>query len=280
MNSYSAAFPTFLSSSEASSGCRWPAMVALVTNVRDGTPIAILPCRHTGDRKSGLGGAIDSGRRSIDLPKDFRVVIVLADDDEGREAAARDCALRCKREGRRVRVARPPQGLDFNNMLQRPAPRNEERAQCFPPKQSERPAITRYGEARSAGTAWKRSANRFSPQTVAEKARPCGQERCQRADIVENSNFCVDHNSRAEESLEAKLLRGFGGVTGLATYDAPTGVTVATTGVDNTMCAQVRFSRCLNFRVYGMARPSFRRRRLAGVFRRRKGYDEYLGSRC
>lgn len=58
-----------------------------------------------------------SGLRSLDLPKDLRDVIVLADGDEPGEAAARDCALRWKREGRRVRIARPPQGLDFNDML-------------------------------------------------------------------------------------------------------------------------------------------------------------------
>jgi hypothetical protein len=40
-----------------------------------------------------------------------------ADGDEPGEAAARDCAWRWKREGRRVRIARPPQGLDFDDML-------------------------------------------------------------------------------------------------------------------------------------------------------------------
>jgi putative DNA primase/helicase len=58
-----------------------------------------------------------SGLRSLDLPRDVRDVIVLADADEAGEAAARDCAWRWKREGRRVRIARPPQGLDFNDLL-------------------------------------------------------------------------------------------------------------------------------------------------------------------
>jgi hypothetical protein len=57
-----------------------------------------------------------SGLRSLDLPRDVRDVIVLADADEAGEAAARDCAWRWKREGRRVRIARPPQGLDFNDL--------------------------------------------------------------------------------------------------------------------------------------------------------------------
>jgi putative DNA primase/helicase len=58
-----------------------------------------------------------SGLRSLSLPKDVRDVIVLADGDEAGETAARNCALRWKREGRRVRIARPPKGLDFNDML-------------------------------------------------------------------------------------------------------------------------------------------------------------------
>ena len=58
-----------------------------------------------------------SGLRSLDLPHDIREVIVLADGDEPGEGAAQDCARRWKREGRRVRIARPPQGMDFNDLL-------------------------------------------------------------------------------------------------------------------------------------------------------------------
>ena len=58
-----------------------------------------------------------SGLRALDLPKAVCDVIVLADGDDSGEAAARDCALRRKREGRRVRIARPPKGVDFNDML-------------------------------------------------------------------------------------------------------------------------------------------------------------------
>jgi putative DNA primase/helicase len=58
-----------------------------------------------------------SGLRSLDLPPAFRDLIVLADGDEPGEAAAQDCALRWKCEGRRVRIARPPQGMDFNDLL-------------------------------------------------------------------------------------------------------------------------------------------------------------------
>jgi putative DNA primase/helicase len=58
-----------------------------------------------------------SGLRALDLPKDVHDVIVLADGDEPGEAAARDAALRWMREARRVRIARPPLGLDFNDLL-------------------------------------------------------------------------------------------------------------------------------------------------------------------
>jgi putative DNA primase/helicase len=58
-----------------------------------------------------------SGLRALDLPASVREVIVLADGDDPGEAAARDCALRWKGQGRRVRIARPPRGMDFNDVL-------------------------------------------------------------------------------------------------------------------------------------------------------------------
>ena len=63
-----------------------------------------------------------SGLRSLDLPCDIRDVIVLADGDEPGEAAALDCAQRWKLEGRHVRIARPPQGMDFNDLLKARSP--------------------------------------------------------------------------------------------------------------------------------------------------------------
>ena len=65
-----------------------------------------------------------SGLRALDLPESLREVIVLADGDDPGEAAARDCAMGWQREGRRVRIARPPRGQDFNDMLTGHAPRN------------------------------------------------------------------------------------------------------------------------------------------------------------
>ena len=70
-----------------------------------------------------------SGLRALDLPGCVREVIVLADGDDPGEAAARDCALRWMRQGRRVRIARPPRGLDFNDVLLGRAPGIKEGAQ-------------------------------------------------------------------------------------------------------------------------------------------------------
>ena len=58
-----------------------------------------------------------SGLRALDLPQVAREVIVLADGDDPGEAAAREAALCWKREGRSVRIARPPRGHDFNDVL-------------------------------------------------------------------------------------------------------------------------------------------------------------------
>jgi putative DNA primase/helicase len=59
-----------------------------------------------------------SGLRTLELPADVSDLVVLADGDEPGEAAAIDAAQRWKRDERRVRIARPPQGFDFNDVLQ------------------------------------------------------------------------------------------------------------------------------------------------------------------
>jgi len=57
------------------------------------------------------------GMRTLGLPDGVRAVTVLADGDPAGEAAARDCSKRWAREGRLVRIARAPMGLDFNDVL-------------------------------------------------------------------------------------------------------------------------------------------------------------------
>ena len=69
-----------------------------------------------------------SGLLSLDLPKEVHDVIVLADGDDPGEMAARNCALRWTREGRHVRIARPPRGFDFNDLLPGRAPCTQESA--------------------------------------------------------------------------------------------------------------------------------------------------------
>lgn len=78
--------------------------------------------------RSAWAALSTSGLRALGLPRAVREVIVLADGDDPGEAAAQDCARRWKREGRRVRIARPPQGTDFNDLLMHRAPRIEEAA--------------------------------------------------------------------------------------------------------------------------------------------------------
>ena len=58
-----------------------------------------------------------SGLRSLELPQSVTEIIVLADGDDPGEAAALAAASRWKAEGRRVRIARPPRGSDFNDIL-------------------------------------------------------------------------------------------------------------------------------------------------------------------
>lgn len=58
-----------------------------------------------------------SGFRKLLLPQTVRDLIVLADGDKPGEAAAQECASRFARQERRVRLARPPAGKDFNDLL-------------------------------------------------------------------------------------------------------------------------------------------------------------------
>jgi len=86
-----------------------------VLMVGEGIETCIAAMRATG--YPAWAALSTSGLRTLDLPKDVRDVIVLADGDDAGDVAARDCARRWKREGRRVRIARPTWGFDFNDLL-------------------------------------------------------------------------------------------------------------------------------------------------------------------
>ena len=93
--------------------------------VGEGIETCLAAMRATG--QAAWAALSTSGLRALDLPRDVRDVIVLADGDDPGEAAAQDCTWRWKREGRRVRIARPPRSMDFNDLLLS-APRIEEAA--------------------------------------------------------------------------------------------------------------------------------------------------------
>lgn len=68
-----------------------------------------------------------SGMRALHLPEFVREVVILADADDAGEKAASDAAARWVREGRCVRIARPPKGTDFNDILVNGIPQVEVR---------------------------------------------------------------------------------------------------------------------------------------------------------
>jgi hypothetical protein len=60
-----------------------------------------------------------AGLRTIELPAAVRTVVIIADPDAAGEKAARVAAMRLICESRKVRIACPPDGLDFNDLLRR-----------------------------------------------------------------------------------------------------------------------------------------------------------------
>ena len=86
-----------------------------VLMIGEGIETCLTAMRATGN--TAWSALSTSGLRALDPPETVRKVIVLADGDDSGEAAARDCAFRWMQQGRRVRIARPPRGIDFNDML-------------------------------------------------------------------------------------------------------------------------------------------------------------------
>lgn len=58
-----------------------------------------------------------SGMATLDLPRDIHHVLILADGDAPGERAALKAAAHWISEGRLVRIAKPPKGSDFNDVL-------------------------------------------------------------------------------------------------------------------------------------------------------------------
>ena len=61
-----------------------------------------------------------SGLKTVLLPPEVKTVTIGADGDSAGEKAAEEAASRLYREGREVKIARPPDGFDFNNLLMLP----------------------------------------------------------------------------------------------------------------------------------------------------------------
>jgi len=68
------------------------------------------------------------GLTGLVIPTNIRRVIILADGDEPGEKAAQMAAARWCHEGREVRIARPPRGADFNDLLAGCSPCSQEGA--------------------------------------------------------------------------------------------------------------------------------------------------------
>jgi hypothetical protein len=88
--------------------------------IAEGIETALSAMQATGE--TAWAALSTSGLRTLELPASVCDVVVLADGDNAGETAAQDAALRWKREGRCVRIARPPRGLDFNDVLLGRAP--------------------------------------------------------------------------------------------------------------------------------------------------------------
>ena len=98
-----------------------------VLMVGEGIETCLAAMQATG--KPAWAALSTSGLRTLDLPRAIAKVIVLADGDAPGEAAAQHCARRWQREGRSVRIARPPSGMDFNDLLRTGNPFASEGAQ-------------------------------------------------------------------------------------------------------------------------------------------------------
>jgi len=86
-----------------------------VLMVGEGIESCLAAMQATG--KPAWAALSTSGLRTLDLPGGVRNVIIIADGDHAGETAAARSARRWISEGRRVRIACPPTGMDFNDLL-------------------------------------------------------------------------------------------------------------------------------------------------------------------
>ena len=83
--------------------------------IAEGVENALAVMQVTG--KPAWSALSTSGLMNLDLPVAITDITILADGDNAGEKAAATAAQRWKAQGCQVRVARPPPGLDFNDML-------------------------------------------------------------------------------------------------------------------------------------------------------------------
>lgn len=91
------------------------APVAAELHVAEGIETAIAAMQATG--VPTWAALSTSGVAALVLPETVRQVLILADGDDPGERAAQAAAQRWCRAGLRVRIARPPAGSDFNDVL-------------------------------------------------------------------------------------------------------------------------------------------------------------------
>jgi hypothetical protein len=108
-----------------------PALRVLSYIQRPGLTITVGKSKDGNSSGAGLPAWAElapAGQRTVDLPPDVLYVHILADGDDPGEPAVSDAALRWEHEVHRVLIARPPAGMDFNDLLVGRAPRIEARA--------------------------------------------------------------------------------------------------------------------------------------------------------
>jgi hypothetical protein len=92
--------------------------------VGEGIETCLAAAQATG--KAVWAALSTTGLRTLDLPAKVHEVTVLADGDDPGEAAAQEATRRWIAQGRGVRIARPGNGLDFNDLLLGRTLRDEE----------------------------------------------------------------------------------------------------------------------------------------------------------